>query len=193
MSAPEAIEVQRDEPYEAVWAEPVARVASHYGISGVALGKLCRRLAVPVPPRGYWARLKHGYKPPRPPLPAPPPRTPKTATLTPGPRPVKSVSELPPKISALVLHERQPEHRIRVPERGFSNPANRRLFRLGLQGLPVPEPVLGVGGSDRPQRPASRPPARRRGDSVTHASATQKHMGQRSAPLRPPEGLPRPR
>jgi hypothetical protein len=30
------------------------------GISGVALGKACRRAAIPVPPKGYWAKLRYG-------------------------------------------------------------------------------------------------------------------------------------
>lgn len=55
--------------YEEVWAEPVQRVARRYGVSGVALAKTCRRLAVPVPPRGYWARLRAGSAPSKPALP----------------------------------------------------------------------------------------------------------------------------
>jgi len=34
--------------YEEVWAEPVTTVAKRYGISDVALRKICRRLAVPL-------------------------------------------------------------------------------------------------------------------------------------------------
>ena len=44
-----------------VWAEPVQNVPQAYGISGVRLGKVCRTLEVPVPPRGYWARVRKGY------------------------------------------------------------------------------------------------------------------------------------
>jgi ankyrin repeat protein len=60
---------ERTTLYEQVWARPVQAVAATYGISGVALAKTCRALRVPVPPRGYWARLQHGYKDSRPPLP----------------------------------------------------------------------------------------------------------------------------
>ena len=34
------------------------------------LSKACLRLQVPVPPRGYWAKLEAGKKVPRPKLPA---------------------------------------------------------------------------------------------------------------------------
>jgi hypothetical protein len=47
--------------YEQVWSQPVQEVAKSYGISGVRLGKVCRKLQVPVPPRGYWARVQNGY------------------------------------------------------------------------------------------------------------------------------------
>jgi len=49
---------QRDKLYEEVWAEPVVKVAERYGVSGPGLAKTCRKLEVPLPPRGYWAKLK---------------------------------------------------------------------------------------------------------------------------------------
>lgn len=55
--------------YEQVWARPVQAVAKSYGISGVRLGKVCRALQVPVPPRGYWARIRNGYGVRKSPLP----------------------------------------------------------------------------------------------------------------------------
>jgi hypothetical protein len=60
---------EREKLYEEVWKEPVLVVANRYGVSNVALAKACRKLAVPLPPRGYWARIRAGQKgPPRPPL-----------------------------------------------------------------------------------------------------------------------------
>ncbi len=44
--------------YEEVWAKPVVDVAVQYGVSDVAIHKICKSLNVPVPPRGYWAKLK---------------------------------------------------------------------------------------------------------------------------------------
>jgi hypothetical protein len=55
--------------YEQVWAEPIRDVAKRYGFSDVRLGKICRALRVPVPPRGYWARLRNGYPTRKPALP----------------------------------------------------------------------------------------------------------------------------
>lgn len=56
--------------YELVWARPVQTVARGYGISGRGLAKACARLRVPVPPRGYWARVRSGHKERKPPLPS---------------------------------------------------------------------------------------------------------------------------
>jgi len=55
--------------YEQVWSEPALTVAKSYGVSSVWLGKVCRLLNVPVPPRGYWARVRSGGKGRKPPLP----------------------------------------------------------------------------------------------------------------------------
>jgi hypothetical protein len=54
------IKLSRDELYEKVWAQPVSVVAKEYGISDVGLAKMCRRLEVPIPGLGYWAKKQHG-------------------------------------------------------------------------------------------------------------------------------------
>jgi hypothetical protein len=55
--------------YDQVWSHPVQEVAKRYGISGVRLGKVCRTVNIPVPPRGYWARVRSGQTVRRPHLP----------------------------------------------------------------------------------------------------------------------------
>ncbi|MGB9233485.1 MAG: hypothetical protein WCC04_03665 [Terriglobales bacterium] len=50
----------REELYQKVWEKPLLRVAEQYGVSSVALGKVCRKLSIPVPGRGHWAKLAHG-------------------------------------------------------------------------------------------------------------------------------------
>ena len=62
--------VTRECLYEQVWVTPMSRLAREYGVSDSALAKTCRKLGVPLPPRGYWAKLQHGKKvAPRPSLP----------------------------------------------------------------------------------------------------------------------------
>ena len=60
----------RQRLYEEVWSEPTQQVARRYGVSDVAIAKACALLAIPKPPRGYWAKKAAGQKlPDRPPLP----------------------------------------------------------------------------------------------------------------------------
>jgi len=60
----------RDKLYEEVWANPVIEVALQYGVSDVMIHKICKSLNVPVPPRGYWSRVRAGEKLSKTPLPA---------------------------------------------------------------------------------------------------------------------------
>ena len=63
------LKYDREELYQKVWERPMLKVAEEYGVSSVALGKVCRRLSVPVPGRGYWAKLAHDHAvPKKPPL-----------------------------------------------------------------------------------------------------------------------------
>lgn len=60
----------REELYQKVWEQPLLKVAEEYGVSAVALAKTCRKLSVPVPGRGHWAKLAYGKEGVnRPPLP----------------------------------------------------------------------------------------------------------------------------
>jgi hypothetical protein len=50
----------REELYREVWEQPQVKVASKYGISAVRLGKVCRKLQIPLPGRGYWVKKEFG-------------------------------------------------------------------------------------------------------------------------------------
>jgi hypothetical protein len=65
--------ISRQALYDAVWAQPMSKLSKEFGLSDVGLAKACRKLSVPLPPRGYWARKTAGKPvvqatlPPRPP------------------------------------------------------------------------------------------------------------------------------
>ena len=50
----------REAFYDLVWSEPASKLGARLGISGVGLAKVCRRVNIPAPERGYWARLRAG-------------------------------------------------------------------------------------------------------------------------------------
>lgn len=61
--------VQREVLYKEVWETPMLTLAPKYGVSGVFLRRVCVRLGIPCPPRGYWARKQSGQRLNIPPLP----------------------------------------------------------------------------------------------------------------------------
>lgn len=61
-------DLSREELFAMVWERPTSEIANELGISDVAVGKLCEKLQVPKPPRGYWARVVAGQTPRRPAL-----------------------------------------------------------------------------------------------------------------------------
>jgi len=99
----------RDTLYEEVWKEPMQVVAKRYGVSDVALAKTCRKLGVPVPGRGYWAKLKAGRADPRPALPPPEVGQRKAVTLHPVEHPMPpewaTAVEAAPLTQPIIVHE----------------------------------------------------------------------------------------
>jgi len=120
----------RRELYDMVWAEPVVKIAERYGISGNGLAKICRKAAVPLPPRGYWAKMQHGHKPRR--VSLRPAKSPDDETVRitegTGPRPAPPAKpDLEPPIAAAVQRALVPENRITVSD------GTARLHRLVLE------------------------------------------------------------
>lgn len=62
-------ELTRQGLYDLIWCTPAVRLAADFGISDVAIAKRCKKLNVPRPPRGYWAKIEAGQRPRKSPLP----------------------------------------------------------------------------------------------------------------------------
>lgn len=62
-TAKDLLTLSREELYQLVWSKPMIELAKDFRLSDVALAKRCRKLAVPVPGRGYWARVAAGQTP----------------------------------------------------------------------------------------------------------------------------------
>lgn len=78
-----ATHLTRQELYELVWAEPMSKLAERFDISDRGLAKICSRASVPVPERGYWARVQAGQERDKTPLPAPTADTPQQVAIRP--------------------------------------------------------------------------------------------------------------
>lgn len=58
----------RQQMYDLVWSKSLVELAKDFGISANGLAKICDRLLVPHPPRGYWSGGDHTRTLERPPL-----------------------------------------------------------------------------------------------------------------------------
>ena len=108
--------VTRERLYEQVWVTPMSRLARDYGVSDSALAKTCRKLGVPLPPRGHWAKLQHGKKvPPRPPLPKEGKDGRETATVT-RTAPIQEPGPPDPVVDKVVQLLTKDENRVKVAD-----------------------------------------------------------------------------
>ena len=110
------VKLTREELYQMVWSKPVTKWSKEFGLSDVGFAKICRKMKVPLPGRGYWAMVQKGLKLTRP-------------ILKPIPDSKQSVVEIRKRTldvvkskstdedDPLVLFEKLPENKIVVPER----------------------------------------------------------------------------
>ena len=61
--------ISREDLYDLVWSKPVTKIAKDFGISDVAVAKICKKLDIPKPGLGYWAKKQHGKRTRKTPLP----------------------------------------------------------------------------------------------------------------------------
>ena len=56
----ETITLTCNELYEKIWNTLTTKLTKGFGLSDVALGKICKKHSIPKPPLGYWVKLAHG-------------------------------------------------------------------------------------------------------------------------------------
>jgi hypothetical protein len=110
----QSTKLTREELYEQVWTTPTVQLARTYGISDVAIAKICKRHKVPKPPLGYWARKQYGHKVAQRPLPAVSDPALETVSL---PKKMPAADQLRPvpQVHQSVAFEQKEENRITVP------------------------------------------------------------------------------
>ena len=60
----------RKELYDLVWSTPMLTLSKKYAISDVGLKKICKKMNIPTPPVGYWAKRQFGWRVVTKPLPS---------------------------------------------------------------------------------------------------------------------------
>jgi len=119
----EYIHLTREALFEKIWSQPTTKLAEEYGISDVGLAKICKKLNIPRPPQGHWARKY----PPKPPV----------LPLAKGPTEHVIQKWIEPELELdntqkterelLIDQEKSPENLLRVTE------GSEELHRLALQ------------------------------------------------------------
>lgn len=105
----------REELYEKVWSQPMTKTAKSYGLSDVGLAKICRKLNIPTPGRGYWWKAELGIpveRTPLPPLETAEEKPIQLNRIEKPARPQKQLTETERKVAA----EKKEENRIRVSD-----------------------------------------------------------------------------
>ena len=133
--------VTRAELYEQVWSTPMLKLAAQYDISNVGLAKICRRLAIPTPGLGYWARIQHGQKPTRIALPPLKQGIPTTATIRPSSARLGSAGSAPAP--------RPAPPAIPIPDDLSSPHPAVRALRKALRGEKAHQGILSLGGTSQ--------------------------------------------
>jgi hypothetical protein len=111
-----SVTLTREELYARVWQVPISRLAVQYGITGNGLAKICDRLKIPYPPRGYWAKEAAGKRVVTFKLPPVTDNTPQSVTIRPTP-PSARPPELPAEVKKKADAARVATSAVTVPKR----------------------------------------------------------------------------
>jgi hypothetical protein len=105
--------VALEQLYKQVWETPISRLGKEYGLTDNGLRKICDKLDVPYPPRGYWAKKAAGQKIITYKLPPPKEGKPTGAYI----RPTQPQELMPPEVKEAVAAVRAKNPEIPVPEK----------------------------------------------------------------------------
>lgn len=131
--------ISREELYRAVWTDPTVKVAKTLGLSDVGLAKIAKKLHVPVPGRGYWAKGPMERKLLKEPLPRVRPTVPTVHSFSRAPKPL-ALTEEPPPLPHLVQAGIAVPNLLAGPPQDLLPPNfasyRDRLLGLGLEADP---------------------------------------------------------
>lgn len=134
----EETQLTREELYKLIWEKPATILAKELGISDVGLAKICKRLKVPRPPRGYWRQIEVGRKISIPRLPPAGVRDQTTAWISRSRQAAQAeASEVEPCIAASIEAESLQVNRIVVSDNLLSShPLVSKTRKLLERGKP---------------------------------------------------------
>jgi len=131
----QVITFQRNQLYDEIWSVPILQLAKQYGLSDVGLAKICTKMKIPRPPRGYWAKRSYGQPTTRPILRPAPADTPTEITVD---RDAKQLSKANDKRRVHkpdLMTERQRVRRLKIALRDMEIARRTRVYVEAMKRL----------------------------------------------------------
>lgn len=127
---------ERQKLYDEVWSEPMRQIAKRYGVSDVGLAKICKKMKIPKPGRGYWAKQSYGVKAKCEPLRPATIDTPLQVVLNRDTQQMAKVNDQRRIQSPTIITERQKVRRLKIALRDMEIARRARQYLEAMQALP---------------------------------------------------------
>lgn len=130
------ITLHRDALYKEVWETPMRQLAKRYDLSDVGLAKICKKMNIPTPPRGYWAKRASGQAVQKAPL-RPLTESSRTqAVLDKSAQEIESVAKKRRILKEQRQTERQKVQRLKAELQAWDTSRRIRIYLAHLRNLP---------------------------------------------------------
>lgn len=132
----ETIVFKREQLYKEIWSVPILQLAKQYGISDVGLAKICKRMKIPRPPRGYWAKHSFGQSTKIPRLLPALADTPTEVAVDRNAQHLAKINDQRRVQSPTKAVERQRIRRLKIALRDMETARQARAYLEAMQALP---------------------------------------------------------
>ncbi len=132
----QVITFQRDQLYDEIWSVPILQLAKQYGLSDVGLAKICTKMKIPRPPRGYWAKRSYGQPTTKPILRPAPADTPTEITVDRDAKQLAKANDKRRVQKPDMMTERQRVRRLKVALRDMEIARRTRHYLEAMKQLP---------------------------------------------------------
>ncbi len=132
----QVITFQRDQLYDEIWSVPILQLAKQYGLSDVGLAKICTKMKIPRPPRGYWAKRSYGQPTTKPILRPAPADTPTEITVDRDTKQLAKANDKRRVQKPDMMTERQRVRRLKIALRDMEIARRTRHYLEAARQLP---------------------------------------------------------
>ena len=132
----QVITFQRYQLYDEIWSVPILQLAKQYGLSDVGLAKICTKMKIPRPPRGYWAKRSYGQPTTKPILRPAPADIPTEITVDRDAKQLAKANDKRRVQKPDMMTERQRVRRLKIALRDMEIARRTRHYLEAMRQLP---------------------------------------------------------